>query len=118
MQNLHRGFDLDQFDPLSADPRSSLIERIRGGSGQELLQQTVLQVDRHSRHWGDWCSQEDLLRPSAIAGDRGGYLRKEDILELISRGVLVPQDIFLPDRGLRLEPLMDLLRSRVNERLQ
>jgi AAA ATPase domain len=111
IENILRGYGPDAFDLDSADDRKSLVTRAVGFPDAELLERAARIVDASTTGWASWCREDDLVGapPEKLSTMEAQVLKRA--------GLLVARDIFAPELGVRLEPLVDLLRPSVANRL-
>lgn len=82
------------------------------GFDPEVVARVVAEVDKLAR----WFTREALL--ASAQSTEEGKLTAHDIEDLVKLGLLVPRYRFRPDGELYLEPVFDLLRPSVHEKLR
>ncbi|MFH1469085.1 MAG: AAA family ATPase [Pseudomonadota bacterium] len=98
---------LDRFED-----RHQIVVRSGVPNDADLVRRLIEITERVSTGSHDWCSREALLRGALSVDSRAARgLSSEEVAKLVNAGALIPRDVFTPDLGLRLEPLLDLLRT-------
>ncbi len=102
-------------EALTREYADRVVARVCPLPDKDLLRRAAVVVDRCSSGPRDWCMREDLERGhvKTAYGEDGTRLSGREIDQLMQYGILVPRDVFLPERGLRLDPVLDLLRPSV-----
>jgi Cdc6-like AAA superfamily ATPase len=89
------------------------------GAEEELVQRLINVVDRCDAGRRDRAVQRDSLQRGCLPTDNapGPGLTEQEIEDLIKLEVLLPMHRFQPSRGYRIQPILDLMRPSVQERL-
>jgi len=112
LQAFLRLFDAPYPSLLDFHVRQRVVIRTGAPDDPDLIEQLVQMIERIGSHRLDWCTRDDLLRGThSLDAHQERGLTESEVSRLILGGVLVPRDVFAPERGLRMEPMLDLLRQ-------